>query len=63
MKQSLTGLFESVLWYVKRAGDPRGYAFAMGELHKHLKEVKRRHEEGESAEVLTEFFNLYVFED
>ena len=34
--------------------------WALEQLRKHLAEVKRRHDLGESAEVLTELFDLYV---
>ena len=39
------------------------YRFSLAETIKHLKVVRDKHREGESAEILDEFFDLYVFDD
>ena len=39
------------------------YRFSLAELIKHLKMVREKHLVGRSAEILDEFFDLYVFND
>lgn len=41
--------------------DPGGYAYCLREFVENLKEVKEKHREGKSKEILDEFFRLYVF--
>jgi hypothetical protein len=44
------------------AGDRYGYRFSLGELAKHLKELRDRSLAGDDT-AIKEFFGLYIFDD
>jgi hypothetical protein len=63
MKQSLTGVVDRISRILEREGDPNAYVHVLRTLITNLREVKKRHENGESAQVLDDFFSVYVMED
>ncbi len=44
-----------------KANDPSAISYTIKEFIENLKEIKKRHEEGKSKEILDQFFNIYVF--
>jgi hypothetical protein len=60
MKVNIENAVRQSCWLMK--GEfAKGYAYTLSELIDNLKELKERHDKGESKEALDEFFNVYVF--
>jgi hypothetical protein len=60
MRVNIENMLRQIASAVHRS--PYGYAFMLGELSKHLRQLRDRTEAGDST-ALDEFFRLYVFDD
>jgi hypothetical protein len=60
MRVNIENMLRQIASAVHRS--PYGYAFMLGELSKHLRQLRDRTEAGDST-ALDGFFRLYVFDD